>query len=66
MRFSLNLVNIVSKMGNEYDEEIQDFGWDKVHKIVEMIGRGEIELEVVWGGTGWFLEIDVPKEILEG
>jgi len=66
MRFSLNLINIIPEMGNEYDEQIGEIGegynlaWD----IIKQIYAGKIELEVVYGFTGYFLEIDVPDELL--
>jgi len=66
MRFSLNLINIIPEMGNEYDEQIQDIdpnlglAWE----IIKLIYAGKIELEVVYGWTGYFLEIDVPDELL--
>ena len=66
MRFSLNLINIIPEMGNEYDEQIQDIdpnlglAWE----IIKLIHAGKIELEVVYGWTGYFLEIDVPDELL--
>jgi len=66
MRFSLNLINIIPEMGNEYDEQIQDIdpnlglAWE----IIKLIYAGKIELEVVYGWTGYFLEIEVPDELL--
>ncbi len=66
MRFSLNLICIIPEMGNEYDEQIGDIdpnlrlAWE----IIKLIHQGKIELEVVYGWTGYFLEIDVPDELL--
>jgi len=64
MRFSLNLINIIPEMGNEYDTEIQDIdptnelAWE----IIKMLLRGELEFEV--DGDG-FLVLDVPDWLLE-
>ena len=67
MRFTLNLINIISEMANEYDESILDVGgWELVHKLVDMVGKGKLEFEVFWGWTGWFLELEVPDELIDG
>jgi len=64
MRFTLNLMNIVPKMGDEYDTEIQDIDStnDLAWEIVKMLLRGEIEFEVDDDG---FLVLDVPDWLLE-
>ncbi|WP_056934661.1 hypothetical protein [Thermococcus barophilus] len=66
MRFSLNLVNIVPYMGNEYDEQIQDIDprLDLAWEIIGLLAQRKIEFEVVDWYTGTFLEIDVPDELL--
>ena len=66
MRFSLNLINIIPEMGNEYDEQIRDIdeSYNLAWEIIKLIHQGKIELEVVYGWTGYFLEIDVPDELL--
>lgn len=66
MKFSLNLFSIVSEMGNEYDDQLEDIDPDyKLRaEIIKMIANGH-ELEVEWGGSGWFLEIEVPDELLK-
>ena len=66
MRFSLNLINIIPEMGNEYDEQIRDIdeSYNLAWEIIKLIYQGKIELEVFYGGTGYFLEIDVPDELL--
>jgi len=64
MRFSLNLMNIIPKMGDEYDTEIQDIDStnDLAWEIVKMLLRGELEFEVDDDG---FLVLDVPDWLLE-
>ena len=64
MRFTLNLMNIVPKMGDEYDTEIQDIDStnDLAWEIVKMLLRGELEFEVDDDG---FLVLDVPDWLLE-
>jgi len=64
MRFTLNLINVIPKMGDEYDTEIQDIdptnelAWE----IIKMLLRGEIEFEVDSDG---FLVLDVPDWLLD-
>jgi len=67
MKFSLNLFSIVSEMGNEYDDQLEDIDPDyKLRaEIIKMIANGQIELEVVYEWGGWFLEIEVPDELLK-
>ena len=67
MRFTLNLINIIPEMGNEYDEQIQDIdeSYKLAWEIIRLIHQGKIELEVSYGFTGYFLEIDVPDELLK-
>lgn len=64
MRFTLNLMNIVPKMGDEYDTEIQDIDStnELAWEIVKMLLRGELEFEVDDDG---FLVLDVPDWLLE-
>jgi len=64
MRFTLNLMNIVPKMGDEYDTEIQDIDStnDLAWEIVKMLLRGELEFEVDDDG---FLVLDVPDWLLD-
>ncbi len=64
MRFTLNLMNIVPKMGDEYDTEIQDIDStnELAWEIVKMLLRGELEFEVDEDG---FLALDVPDWLLE-
>jgi len=64
MSFTLNLMNIVPKMGDEYDTEIQDIDStnDLAWEIVKMLLRGELEFEVDDDG---FLVLDVPDWLLE-
>jgi len=67
MRFSLNMICIIPEMGNEYDESIADIDPDYrlAWEIIKLIIQGKIELEVVNGWSGYFLEIDVPDELLK-
>jgi len=66
MRFTLNLINIIPEMGNEYDEQIQDIdpSYKLAWEIIKLIHQGKIEFEVFYGFTGYFLEIDVPDDLL--
>ena len=66
MRFSLNLINVIPEMGNEYDEQIRDIdeSYNLAWEIIKLIYQGKIELEVFYGRTGYFLEIDVPNNFL--
>lgn len=61
MKFSLNLFNIVSEMGNEYDDELEDYGDDVVWEVMRMLLSGEIKLEIDDDG---YLVIDVPDVII--
>lgn len=67
MEFSLNLISIVPKMGNEWDDTIGDIdptyelAWD----VIERLWNENIELRVERAITGYFLVIDVPDELLE-
>lgn len=66
MKFSLSLDFVLRHMGNEYDDQLEDIDPDyKLRaEIIKMIANGH-ELEVEWGGSGWFLEIEVPDELLK-
>jgi hypothetical protein len=61
MRFSLDLGFVLRHMGNEYDEELEDYGSDVIWEIMKMLLNGELEFYIDDG----FLVLDVPDELLE-
>jgi len=63
MEFSLNLACILEKMGNEFDETLEDLGvgW---RKVAEMIVKGEMELRIKSTPIGDYLVIEVPDKFI--
>lgn len=61
MRFSLSLDFVLRHMGNEYDDELEDYGDDVVWEVMRMLLSGEIKLEIDDDG---YLVIDVPDEVI--
>ena len=61
MKFSLSLDFVLRHMGNEYDDELEDYGDDVVWEVMRMLLSGEIKLEIDDDG---YLVIDVPDVII--
>ena len=62
MRFTLDLGFVLEHMGNEYDEELRDFGNDVIWELTKRLLNGELEFYVDDG----FLVLEVPDELIEG
>ena len=62
MRFTLDLGFVLEHMGNEYDEELRDFGNDVIWELTKMLLNGELEFYVDDG----FLALEVPDELIGG